>query len=290
MKDTTQLDQLIPRLRAAFLNATGGSGKASDVNFSRLQAELDLISRENLLDFSIPPFFTVIIRSLTILEGVALSVDPNFKLVRGAYPYVLRQLLSPERNEGSTPIALQNLLIRLLTVNGEEEEIEWERLRDLLRLAQKASKAYDPKVADPDDKSALSRQTIELFSKFLTSRTGIFLKKPLVHELAEVIDGGASALEANLFRNAPLLLPGMRGPVNERRMEEMRAMVETFQEAVRPLHIVCLFSLVLFAILGSPFPLVVSTKLTASRQSWRKWSGGRHWRIVPRSRCLFECQ
>ena len=231
LKDTTQLDQLVPRLRAAFLNSTGGSGKASDVNFSRLQAELDLISRENLLDFAVPPFFTVIIRSLTILEGVALSVDPNFKLVRGAYPYVLRQLLRPERNEG-TPEALQKLLIRLLTVNGEETEIEWERLRDLLRLAQKASKAYDPKVQETDDKSALSRQTIEMFGRFLTSRTGIFLKKPLVHELAEVIDGGASSLEANLFRNSPMLLPGMRGPVNERRMDEMRAMVETFQQAL----------------------------------------------------------
>ena len=111
---------MIPRLRAALMNSTGGTGRASDVNFARLQAELDQISRENVLRFSLPPFFTVIIRSLTILEGVALSVDPNFRLVRGAYPYVLRQLLNPEENEG-TPEALTKLLIRLLTVNGEGE-------------------------------------------------------------------------------------------------------------------------------------------------------------------------
>jgi predicted unusual protein kinase regulating ubiquinone biosynthesis (AarF/ABC1/UbiB family) len=217
------------------MNATGGTGKASDVNFARLQAELDEISRENILRFATPPFFTIIIRSLTILEGVALSVDPNFKLVRGAYPYVLRQLLSPERNE-EIPPALQKLLVRLLTVNGEEKEIEWERLRDLLRLAQKASKKYDPGVADPSDarSAAVSRQTIELFGRFMTSRSGIFLKKPLVHELAEVIDGGASSLEANLFRNTPnLLLPGMNGPINQRRMEEMQIIVATFQDAVR---------------------------------------------------------
>ena len=118
MEDTAQLDELIPRLRAALLNSTGGTGKASDVNFARLQAELDEISRENILRFSTPPFFTVILRSLTILEGVALSVDPNFRLVRGSYPYVLRQLLAPEDN-ARTPEALQELLIRLLTVNGE---------------------------------------------------------------------------------------------------------------------------------------------------------------------------
>jgi len=125
LEDTSQLDELVPRLRSALLNSTGGSGKASDVNFSRLQAELDAISRENLLQFSTPPFFTVIIRSLTILEGIALSADPRFRLVRGSYPYVLRQLLVPEDDD--IPVALQKLLIRLLTVNGEGKEIEWER-------------------------------------------------------------------------------------------------------------------------------------------------------------------
>ena len=71
-----------------------------------------------MLQFSTPPFFTIILRSLTILEGVALSVDPNFRLVRGSYPYVLRQLLAPDGDE-KTPAALQKLLVRLLTVNGE---------------------------------------------------------------------------------------------------------------------------------------------------------------------------
>lgn len=234
LKDTTQLDELVPRLRAALLNSTGGTGKASDVNFAQLQAELDDISRENILRFSTPPFFTIIIRSLTILEGVALSVDPKFKIVRGAYPYVLNQLLDPDSDE-RTPAALQKLLVRLLTVNGDEKEIEWERLRDLLRLAQKASKKYDPKEDDTDDKSRISRKTIELFGLFLTSRTGIFLKKPLVHELAEAIDGMASIGEANLARasNGLLpILPGMRGPVNDRRMDEIRMMLETFQSAL----------------------------------------------------------
>lgn len=232
LKETTQLDLLVPRLREALMNATGGSGKASDVNFARLQAELDSISRENILRFSTPPFFTIIIRSLTILEGVALDVDPSFKLVRGSYPYVLNQLLSPE--DGCVPGSLQKLLVRLLTVDGLGREIEWERLREFLRLAQKASKAYNPSVAETDDKSAISRQTIQMFGSFLTSRTGIFLKKPLVHELAEAIDSSASSIEGHLFRVAPQIprFPGMSGPVDSRRMAEIQAVLETFQEAL----------------------------------------------------------
>ncbi len=227
---------MIPRLRSALKNSTGGTGKASDVNFARLQAELDAISRENVLHFSTPPFFTVIIRSLTILEGVALSVDPRFRLVRGSYPYVLRQLLIPEE-DGRTPAALQKLLVRLLTVNGDGKEIEWERLRDLLRLAQKARSTYNPadEEAQDGDSSTLSRQTIDLFFKFLTSKTGQFLKRPLVHELAEAIDGMASMGEANLFRVTNGLippLPGMNGPVNRRVMAEMRMMLDTFRSAL----------------------------------------------------------
>lgn len=234
LEDTTQLDQLVPRLRQALKNSTGGSGKASDMNFGRLQGELDEISRENVLRFSTPPFFTIIVRSLTILEGLALSVDPKFRLVRGAYPYVLARLLSDDGNE-PPQAALQKLLARLLTVDGKGEEIEWGILRDFLRLAQKAATTYDPAVDDADDKVSVSRQTIDLFFKFLTSKTGLFLKKPLVHEVAEVIDGMASLGEANLLRISGGVvrpLPGGNGPVNSRRMEELRSFLDVIQSAL----------------------------------------------------------
>lgn len=225
----------MPRLRQAFINSTGGTGKGSDVNFSKLQGELDAISSENILQFKTPPFFTVIIRSLTILEGFALSVDPNFRLVRGAYPYVLAQLLNPDRYE-NTPEPLKKLLIRLLTVDGKEEEIEWERLREFLRLAQKARKNYNPADIEYDDgRQEVSRQTIDLFFNFLTSKTGVFLKKPLVHELSEIIDGMASSGEANLLRLSKGIvrpLPGGNGPVNTRRMEELNLFLETLQNAL----------------------------------------------------------
>ena len=117
-----------------------------------------------------------------------------------------------------------------------EKEIDWERLRDLLKLAQKAKTRYDPSVEEmEEDKVSLSRQTIDLFFKFLTSRTGLFLKRPLVHELAEFIDGMASIGEANLLRASKGLLPalpGMNGPINTRVMKEMQMMLDTFQDAL----------------------------------------------------------
>mmetsp|Transcript_9588 Transcript_9588/g.14379 ORF Transcript_9588/g.14379 Transcript_9588/m.14379 type:complete len:800 (-) Transcript_9588:590-2989(-) len=234
LEDTTQVDILVPRLRKAIKNSTGGTNKASDVSFSKLQMELDDISRDNLLKFKIPPYITIIIRSLTILEGFALSVDPNFRLIRGAYPYILKQLLSPEGLE-QTPKALDKLLVRLLTVNGEKKEIEWGRLRQLLQLAETASKSYDPSKDNDDDKGSVSRKTVDLFLKFMTSKTGLFMKEPLVHELAEAIDGMASIGESNLLRMSRGIirpLPGGNGPVNKKRMVEIRAVIEVLQSAL----------------------------------------------------------
>jgi Ni,Fe-hydrogenase III large subunit len=61
------------------------------------------------------------------------------------------------------------------------------------------------------------------------------MKKPLVYELSEAIDGMASIGEANLLRISRGVirpLPGGNGPVNERRMEELRAMLDVMQSAL----------------------------------------------------------
>ena len=194
-----------------------------------------LATQDNVLRFKIPPYITIIIRSLTILEGFALDVDPNFRLIRGSYPYVLKQLLSPDGIE-QTPKALDELLVRILTVNGEKKEVEWRRLRDLLVLAEKASKSYDPtEDAKEDDKVGVSRKTIDLFLKFMTSKTGLFLKEPLVHEIAEAVDSMASMGEGNVLRLSRGIvrpLPGGNGPINQHRMDEMKELVGVLQSAL----------------------------------------------------------
>lgn len=57
----------------------------------------------------------------------------------------------------------------------------------------------------------------------------------MVHELAEAIDGMASIGEGNLYRMSRGLLPalpGMNGPVNSRRMDEISMMLNTFEDAL----------------------------------------------------------
>merc|ERR1711957_859777 len=139
-----------------------------------------------------------------------------------------------------TPEALRKLLVRLFTIDGEEKEIDWLRLRDFLRLAQKAQKKYRPSAESSSDSTKgknepLSRNTIDLFFRFMTSKTGLFLKKPLVNELSDIIDGMASIGEINLLtltRGFLRPLPGGNGPINTKRMDELRLFLETLQNAL----------------------------------------------------------
>ena len=51
----------------------------------------------------VPPYYALILRSLTVLEGLALTADPNYKLLAKAYPYMARRLLTdpaPELRSG----------------------------------------------------------------------------------------------------------------------------------------------------------------------------------------------
>ena len=116
--------------------------------------------------FKLPPYYALIIRSLITLEGIALSVDPNFKILGAAYPYFARRLMEDENPE------LRNSLKEMLF---DENSLKLERLDDLLTSATKEKQLDSEKILD---------QTID----FLFSKKGIVLRNELVNILASKID------------------------------------------------------------------------------------------------------
>ena len=57
----------------------------------------ELIKAQLEIPFAIPAYIALLARAIAILEGIALSVDPKFKLVMEAYPFVTRRLLKDQR-------------------------------------------------------------------------------------------------------------------------------------------------------------------------------------------------
>ena len=108
----------------------------SELNFKNVVGKLGDIMYT--YPFSLPPFYISIIRCLGVLEGLAIQVDPQARIISEAYPYVASRVLTDPQDE------LQEALRRLaLTSDGS---IRWDRLESLLSKA-KGSQDYDPSVA-----------------------------------------------------------------------------------------------------------------------------------------------
>jgi len=89
--------------------------------------------------FNVPGYYALILRSLTVLEGLALTTDPKFKVLAKAYPYMARRLLTDPRPQ------LRDSFAELLFKDGS---FRWNRLENLLREGRK-SDDYDAAAVVP---------------------------------------------------------------------------------------------------------------------------------------------
>lgn len=58
--------------------------------------------------FQIPSYFALILRAFSVIEGIALRVDPDYAIVQECFPYVSRRLFTD--NTPRIRSALQQML------------------------------------------------------------------------------------------------------------------------------------------------------------------------------------
>ncbi|MEM8613020.1 MAG: AarF/ABC1/UbiB kinase family protein [Cyanobacteria bacterium P01_H01_bin.105] len=158
----TDLTPIIPALAKVFNNALGAS--VAELNLKSITDEFSALMYE--YPFRVPAYYALIIRSLVTLDGIAISVDPEFKVLSKAYPYVAKRLLtdpSPELRQ-----SLQELLFK-------DGDFRWNRLENLLRNAR-SSQDYDLEK--------VLQQTID----YIFSERGDYLRNQLADELAKSLD------------------------------------------------------------------------------------------------------
>ena len=116
--------------------------------------------------FSLPPFYIAIIRCLGVLEGLAIQVDKDSRIISDAYPYVASRLLTDPQPE------LQEALRKLLFKDGRP------RYKRLEQLLEKASNTRDYDVTE----------AIERLAAYLVSEEAAPTLTILSAELLEVVD------------------------------------------------------------------------------------------------------
>ena len=81
--------------------------------------------------FRVPSRFALIIRAVVSQEGLALRLDPEFKIVRIAYPYIAKKLLTDNSDE------IVNILLEVIF--DKEGRIQTDKLESLLNILFKDS-------------------------------------------------------------------------------------------------------------------------------------------------------
>jgi len=172
----TDLTPIIPAFAKVFANAEGAS--VADLNIKSITDDLSALMYE--YPFRVPPYYALIIRSLVTLEGIAIYIDPNFKVLSEAYPYVAKRLLTDPANELRT--SLQELLFK-------DGKFRWNRLENLLKNAR-SNQEYDLNL--------VVNQGVE----FLSSDRGSFIRDRLVDEFFNSVD----AVSKNALHNFTYVL------------------------------------------------------------------------------------
>ncbi len=155
----TDIQPIIPALEKVLGKAIGES--VGDFNFKTITDEFSEVMYE--YPFRLPAKFALIIRSLITQEGLALSLNPNFKIVEVSYPYVSQRLLT-----GESP----QLRRRLLDVLIKDGKFQWERLENMIAIAQ-------------SDESFDLLPTAQLGLQYLLSEEGQYLRRQLLLALTE---------------------------------------------------------------------------------------------------------
>ncbi len=158
----TDLAPIIPAFASVFNDALGAS--VAEINIKSITDQLSSLMYE--YPFTVPAYYALIIRSLVTLEGIAIHVDPEFKVLSKAYPYVAKRLLtdqSPELRE-----SLRDLLFK-------DGRFRWNRLENLLQNAR-SNQEYD------------LDQVLDQAVDFLFSERGEFIRANLVNEIIKGLD------------------------------------------------------------------------------------------------------
>ncbi|MGB7563844.1 MAG: AarF/ABC1/UbiB kinase family protein [Prochlorococcaceae cyanobacterium] len=187
LAETVDLEPIVPAFEKVF-------GQAIEQGVSRMDFKAvtdDLSGVMYRFPFQVPPYYALIIRSLVTLEGIALSVDPNFKILGAAYPYFARRLMEdpdPELRES----------LREMLFDGDQ--FRWQRLDNLITSAS---------LQDQLDLEGLLDQVLD----FLFSPGGGMLREQLVEAAVEQMDAIGWQTVQRLGQRLPWRLqpPGLRG-------------------------------------------------------------------------------
>ncbi|XXG57536.1 hypothetical protein AAC387_Pa03g4668 [Persea americana] len=171
---------IVPALKNFFDDALNST--VSELNFKTLVDGLGAVLYQ--YPFTVPAYYALILRSLTVLEGLALYADPNFKVLAASYPYFAKRLLTDPNPY------LRDALIELLFKDGR---FRWNRLENLL-------------VQGSKDRDFTAREALQPVLKLLMGPDGEELRALVVKEAIRVTEAIVIGTTIDTYHTIPEFL------------------------------------------------------------------------------------
>lgn len=171
---------IVPALRNFFDDALNST--VSELNFKTIVDGLGAVLYQ--YPFNVPAYYALILRSLTVLEGLALYADPNFKVLAASYPYFAKRLLTDPNPY------LRDALIELLFKDGK---FRWNRLENLLVQGRK-------------DRDFSAKDALQPVLKLLLGPDGEDLRKLVIKEAVRVNEAFVLGTVIDTYNSIPDLM------------------------------------------------------------------------------------
>ncbi|XP_070056139.1 uncharacterized aarF domain-containing protein kinase At1g71810, chloroplastic isoform X3 [Nicotiana tomentosiformis] len=136
--------------------------------------------------FQIPSYFSLVIRSLAVLEGIAIGINPEYKVLGSTYPWIARKVLTD-----SSP-KLKASLRALLYKDGQ---FRIDRLESLLSESLRAK--TERTLINKQNGETDSKVVIKQILSFTLDDKGAFVRDLLLEEFAKGMDAlGVATLDS----------------------------------------------------------------------------------------------
>ncbi|KAE8776965.1 hypothetical protein D1007_50327 [Hordeum vulgare] len=178
----TDLHAVATALRVAF-----GDGKRQSNDFQGVMNHLYDVMYD--FNFSLPPDYALVIRALGSLEGTAKALDPDFKVIESAYPFVIGRLLADPSPD------MRKILRELLIC--DDGSIRWNRLERLIAAISQQSSESSNKPGDENTASSSDWRSFDIHSvvaatedllHFILSRKGWRVRVFLIQDIVKASD------------------------------------------------------------------------------------------------------
>ncbi|XWS21839.1 hypothetical protein CRYUN_Cryun30bG0090000 [Craigia yunnanensis] len=165
-----------------------------NISFGDLLGDLGITMYK--FKFRIPSYFSLVIRSLAVLEGIAISSDPNYKVLGSTYPWIAKKVLTD-----SSP-QLKSSLQALLYKDGV---FRIDRLESLLTESLRAR--TEKALVKTQREEANSRVVFKEILSFALTEKGTFVREILIEEFAKGLDALGLATFDSLTSVATTSIP-----------------------------------------------------------------------------------